>query len=150
MAQSLAIILVHVIFSTKNRKPFIRKQIAKDFYSYIAGIAASYDSEVHEIGGVENHIHLLISLPRTITLSKLIEETKKGSSRWIKTQGGDYTGFSWQNGYGAFSIGKSTLETVRAYIQNQEEHHKKISFEDEFRLFLKKYGVTFNEQYVWD
>lgn len=150
MSQSLANILVHIIFSTKARQPLIQPDITQDLYQYMANIARSYNSQVHEIGGIEDHAHLLVSLPRTVTLCKLIEEIKKGSSKWIKTKDISYRNFSWQNGYGAFSIGQSNFEALKNYIQNQQEHHRKISFQDEYRSFLKKYSITFDEKYVWD
>lgn len=150
MAQSLSNILVHLIFSTKNRIPFIYPEIRPAFYDYMVGIAQTAQSKVHEIGGVEDHVHLLVTLPRTIALSTLVEEIKKGSSKWIKTQGEPYIGFAWQGGYGGFSIGQSAYDDLRKYIQNQPEHHKRISFQDEFREFLKKYRVAYDEKYVWD
>lgn len=150
MGQSLANILVHIIFSTKKRQPIIQQNIKKELYSYITGIARTYESEVHEIGGIEDHVHLLISLPRTVPLSKLVEDIKKGSSKWIKTKGNLYIDFAWQNGYGAFSIGQSGYENLRKYIQMQEDHHKNISFQDEYREFLKKYRIIHDEKYVWD
>src|SRR5439155_18202570 len=109
-----------------------------------------HDSSVHEIGGIEDHVHLFVSLPRTLSLCKLIEEIKKGSLKWIKTKGQLYSDFEWQNGYGAFSIGQSSYDDLRKYIQTQEVHHKKISFQDEFRAFLKKYRIDYDEKYVWD
>jgi REP element-mobilizing transposase RayT len=151
MAQSsLANILIHIIFSTKKRQPMIMPEIMPELYSYMAGIAHAYESKVHEIGGIEDHVHLLITLPKTLPLSKLIEEIKKGSSKWIKTKGSLYINFSWQNGYGAFSIGQSGYEALREYIQRQREHHKNISFQNEFRAFLNKYLITYDEKYVWD
>jgi len=150
MPQSLSSIFVHIIFSTKCRKPFIHSTMIHNLHKYMVGIAREHNAYVHEIGGVEDHVHLLVSLPRTISLCKLVEEIKKGSSRWMKTQGKDWSRFAWQNGYGAFSIGRSSYENLRRYIQNQQEHHKKISFQDEYRAFLRKYGVEFDERYVWD
>ena len=150
MSQSLASVLVHIIFSTKKRQRWIQQEVIQDLHSYMVAISRSYGALVHEIGGIEDHVHLLISLPRTQALSKLIEEIKKGSSKWIKTKGQFYAEFSWQNGYGAFSIGQSSFDNLRKYIQNQQEHHKKISFEDEFRTFLKRYDIQFDERYLWD
>lgn len=150
MAQSLASILIHIIFSTKNRQRLIHPEIAQELHSYMAGISRAHESQIHEIGGIEDHVHLLVSLPRTLTLSKLIENIKKGSSKWIKTKGNVYSDFAWQNGYGAFSIGRSAYENLRKYIQNQRDHHKKVSFEDEFRGFLKKYHIDYDEKYIWD
>ena len=150
MAQSLANILIHIIFSTKKRQPMILSEVIQELYSYMAGIARAHESQVHEIGGIEDHVHLLVSLPRTLPLSKLIEDIKKGSSKWIKTKGSLYTDFAWQNGYGAFSIGQSSYEDLRKYIQTQKDHHKHISFQDEFRAFLKKYRIAYDEKSVWD
>ncbi len=150
MSQSLSCILVHIIFSTKMRRPFIHSKIQQDLYSYMAGTAKALDCYVHKIGGVEDHVHLLLSLPRTLTLSKLIEEVKKGSSKWVKTKGEAYKDFSWQKGYGAFSIGQSNFGALQKYIENQAEHHKKVSFQDEFHVFLKKYGIEYDENYLWE
>lgn len=150
MAQSLASILVHLVFSTKGRRLLIHPKVAPELYSYIAGIARQYDSIVYKIGGIEDHIHLLIALPRTLPLSKVVEEIKKSSSKWMKDRGEDYQDFAWQNGYGAFSIGQSNVDALCAYIQNQREHHQRISFQDEFRQFLKKYQIAFDEKYLWD
>ncbi len=150
MAQSLSNILIHIIFSTKKRQPIIKSEIIQELHSYMVGIAYTYEAKVHEIGGVEDHVHLLISLPRTLSLSQLIENIKKGSSKWIKTKGNLYIDFAWQSGYGAFSIGQSAYENLRKYIQTQKEHHKKISFQDEYRAFLKKYDINYDEKYLWD
>ena len=110
----------------------------------MTGIAKAYNVPVHEMGGIEDHVHMLISLPRVLAISKFVEELKKGSSKWIKTKGLRYEKFSWQRGYGALSIGQSSYDGLRQYIRNQEEHHKKVSFQDEYRSFLTKYN------YVWD
>jgi len=150
MAQSLSNILIHMIFSTKNREPVILPEIAQQLYSYMSATAREYGSYVHEIGGVEDHVHILLSLPRTISVSELVENIKKTSSKWIKTKGNVYTAFAWQGGYGAFSIGQSGYENLRTYIQTQKDHHKKISFQEEYRMFLKKYGVPYDEKYLWD
>jgi REP element-mobilizing transposase RayT len=150
MAQPLSCILVHTIFSTKSRTPWIQKEIRKDLYDYMSAISRSYNSHIYHINGIEDHVHILLSLPRTIALADLIEEIKKGSSKWVKTKGIKYHNFAWQKGYGAFSIGKSSYKGLVDYIINQEEHHKKISFQDEYRSFLKKYEVHYDEKYVWD
>ena len=150
MAQSLANILIHIIFSTKNRQPMIADEVSQELYSYIVGIARAHQTQVHEIGGIEDHLHLLISLPRTVTVSELVEDIKKGSSKWIKTKGSKYIDFSWQKGYGAFSIGQSAYENLRKYIKKQKEHHQVISFQDEYRNFLQKYIMSYDEKYLWD
>jgi len=150
MPQSLSKILIHLIFSTKLRYPYICEEIIHELHSYMAGIAQARNVPVHEIGGVEDHVHVLISLPRVLTISKFVEELKKGSSKWIKTKGVKYEKFTWQRGYEALSIGQSGYEDLRTYIRNQKEHHKKVSFQDEYRSFLNKYKIPFDEQYVWD
>jgi putative transposase len=150
MPQSLSNILIHLVFGTKLRHPYINDEVQKELYDYMTGIAKAYHVFVHEIGGIEDHVHILISLPRVLTVSKLVEELKKGSSKWIKTKGMQYKKFTWQRGYAAFSIGQSGYEGLRQYIQKQKDHHKKVSFQDEYRSFLKKYKINFDEAYVWD
>ena len=150
MSQSISHILLHVIFSTKKREPLILPEIIEELHSYISAIARENDSQVYEIGGIEDHVHLLISLPRTLSVSKLVEEIKRGSSKWMKTKGSRYINFAWQRGYGVFSIGQSGYENLRQYIQKQKEHHQKFTFQEEYRNFLKKYCIAYDEKYVWD
>ncbi len=149
MPQSLAKILVHLIFSTKNREPFIPPAIRPRLHGYIVGILDNLKSPSLQTGGVSDHVHILCALSRTISPAELLEEVKKSSSKWMKTDGG-VPGFSWQAGYGAFSIGESQADAVIHYIQNQEEHHRKATFQDEFRKFLDRYKVAYDERYVWD
>jgi len=150
MAQSLAKILVHLVVSTKNRQPLLGIDIRSELYAYLAGTLKANDSHALKIGGTENHIHIFCTLPKGISLAEMIEEFKKSSSKWIKTKGPQYASFYWQNGYGAFSVSQSDAERVIKYIETQEEHHHKISFEEEFRAFLVKYQVPYDERYVWD
>lgn len=150
MPQSLANVLIHVIFSTKNRGQLIREEIADELYRYLASICRACGCTAHKIGGTENHVHIVCSLSRTITVSKLVEEIKKSSSKWMKTKKGEFSGFAWQNGYGAFSIGQSQLPSVKRYIAEQKAHHRKGTFEEEFRAFLEKYHIPYDERYVWD
>ena len=151
MSQSLANILVHIIFSTKNRYPFFAdRDIRSEMHAYLGGTCNNLDCSVLIVGGISDHVHILSRLSRNISASKLIGEIKRESSKWIKTKGGILKKFGWQNGYGAFSVGKSEVEKVRAYILNQEEHHRKRNFQDEFRLFFKGYKVEYDERYVWD
>jgi len=150
MAQSLSNILIHNVFSTKHRTETITPEIEKELYPYIATICNSLDCPAIKIGGTENHIHILCCLSRTITISKLVEKIKTGSSKWIKTKGTEFHSFSWQNGYGAFSIGVSNLPALKQYISNQKEHHKRRTFEDELRSLLKKYQIGYDEKYLWD
>jgi len=150
MPQSLANILLHLIFSTKNRAPLIPVEIESELHPYLASICRAHHCPSHEIGGADDHIHIVCSLARTVTVSSPLEEIKSSSSKWIKTKGERYVGFSWQAGYGAFSIGQSQLDAVKTYIAGQREHHRRKTFQEEFREFLAKYRVEFDERYVWD
>lgn len=152
MPQSLSNILVHLIFSTKGRTPFLIDETLPALHAYMATVARGLDCECYRVGGTADHVHLAIRLSRTLTLTiaKLVEDVKTTSSKWLKTQSKELATFSWQRGYGVFSVGPSDLEALRAYIANQEEHHKTRSFQDEYRSFLKKYSVEFDERYVWD
>jgi putative transposase len=136
MSQSLSNVLLHIIFSTKNRYPLIDESIKPELYAYITSIANSCDTYVHKIGGVEDHIHLFSTLPRTVTISNLLEELKKNSSKWIKTKGQKYRQFSWQKGFGVFSVSFSQFDNVASYIEKQKEHHQTQSFQEEYRKFL--------------
>jgi len=150
VAQSLANVLVHLIFSRKHRRPWIRPEVRSELHRYLAGICRTQGCPAWDVGGTEDHVHILFALSRTVTISKLDGEVKTGSSKWIKTKGQEYSDFAWQGGYGAFSIGQSGVAAARAYIARQEEHHRKVTFQEEFRAFLRKYGVEFDERYVWD
>ena len=150
MPQSLTCILVHIVFSTKHRQPFIKPEIETELFKYMSSIYREYKSPALAMNGTENHVHTLISLSKTMTISKLIEEVKRSSSKWIRTKGDAYRNFYWQNGYGAFSISQSHVDALKKYIANQKEHHKKHTFQDEFRALLKRYGVEYDERYVWD
>lgn len=150
MPQSLASILVHVVFSTKHRQPLIKPEIEEELFKYMSAICREYESPAIAINGTEDHVHMLISLSRKMALSDLIEEVKKSSSKWIKTKGTAYRKFYWQNGYGAFSIGQSSVEKLKRYIAKQKDHHQKQTFQDEYRAFLELYNIEYDERYVWD
>jgi len=150
MPQSLACVLVHIVFSTKNRIRWIAPDVEAELHAYIGGICKNAGSPALSVGGTEDHVHILSSLGRTRSLSELLQEIKTGSSKWIKTKGSDYTGFHWQDGYAAFSIGRSGEEAVRRYIAGQKEHHRRVSFQDELRGILRRYGVEYDERYIWD
>jgi REP element-mobilizing transposase RayT len=151
MPQSLAKVLVHTVFSTKDRCAFLRDQSLRDeLHCYLGGILRQLDCQPIIVGGVEDHVHLLSTLSRTCAVAEMVKEVKRGSSLWIKTKDADLRDFSWQHGYGIFSVGFSQIESVRSYIAGQAEHHRKISFQDEFRKLLKRYEIEFDERYVWD
>jgi len=151
MPQSLAKILVHVVFSTKERRPFLRDtSLREELHRYLGGILANHGCQPLIVGGVEDHVHLLTVQARTITAAEMVKEVKRGSSLWLKSKSPELHDFAWQNGYGMFSIGFSQVDVVRRYIAGQEEHHRKVSFQDELRELLRKYEVEFDERYVWD
>ncbi|HEY3392604.1 MAG TPA: IS200/IS605 family transposase [Lacipirellulaceae bacterium] len=150
MAQSLSNILLHIVFSTKHRRPLIDPNIEIELFKYLATACDTLGCPSHGIGGMEDHIHIACSLSRTISVSKLAQELKQDTSKWIKTKGPKYADFAWQNGYGAFSIGQSQLDDLKRYIANQREHHKRQTFQDEFRELLRRYEIKFDERYVWD
>jgi len=151
MPQSLAKILVHTVFSTKDRRPFLRDEaLQAELHRYLGGILTNHDCQPLVIGGVEDHVHLLSTLARTCQASEMVKEVKRGSSLWLKMKDPDLGDFAWQNGYGIFSIGFSQVDVVRSYIAKQEEHHRKVTFQDEFRELLRRYEIEFDERYVWD
>ena len=128
----------------------ILPEIEEELFAYIGGIANNNKSKLLAANGTPNHVHLLVSMSKNIELSKLVGDIKRDSSKWIKTNGVTYCSFQWQDGYGAFSVGYTQIEDVKKYIAGQKQHHAAISFEDEFRYFLKKYDVEYDERYVWD
>jgi len=150
MGQSLVKNYIHIIFSTKLRAPLILESIENELYSYIGGICKQLECYPVKIGGYIDHIHILCMLSKKIPLMKLLEEIKAHSSKWIKTKDDTLKKFYWQNGYGAFSVNPYEVDKVIAYIENQKEHHRKKTFQEEYRAFLKKYNVEFDEKYVWD
>ena len=150
MSQSLSKIYVHIVFSTKNREQMISDEIKEELFNYLGGVCKNLECNPIQVGGYRDHIHILCLLSKKITLVKLLEEVKSASSKWIKTKGEKFSDFYWQSGYGAFSVNPTEIEVVTNYIRNQEEQHKVKSFQDEYRAFLKKYDVQYNEDYVWD
>ena len=151
MPQSLARVVLHVVFSTKNRVPFLKNpKLRARLHAYMAGVLQNIGCEPILINGVEDHVHILCNLARTVTIAGLVEEAKKSPSKWMKEQGPDYRDFFWQGGYGSFSVSQSNVEQVRAYVATQDEHHREVSFQDEFRALCRKHGVEIDERYVWD
>ena len=150
MPQSLSKVYVHIIFSTKHRQNLIDDRIEATLHEYLGGICKGLECNPVRIGGYKEHVHILCLLSRKIAQMKLVEEIKKQSSKWIKTKDNAYSHFYWQDGYGIFSINPSETDKVIDYIDNQHEHHTHKRFQDEFRTFLIKYNIEFDERYVWD
>jgi len=151
MPQSLANVLVHIVFSTKERRALLQnRDLRVEMHRYIAGISANLESPAIIVGGATDHVHLLACQSRTITLAEWVKELKRASSLWAKKKSQQWNLFQWQAGYGAFSVSQSQKQRVREYISNQEEHHRRLSFQDELRRLPKKHGVAFDERYVWD
>ncbi len=151
MPQSLANILVHTIFSTKDRHPFLRDlALREELHRYLGGILTNLSCPPIIVGGVEDHVHLLSGLSRTCEPAVMVKELKRSSSIWLKTKSPRMQDFAWQSGYGIFSIGFSQIDVTRNYIAGQEEHHRKVTFQDELREVLQREGIEFDERYVWD
>jgi putative transposase len=151
MSQSLSRILLHIIFSTKNRFPFLTdREMQTRMHGYLARVFNENDSPAIEVGGTENHVHILCLLSRNHAVSEIIKNAKVYSSIWAKTLGGKCTKFSWQTGYGVFSINRSQIEPVREYILDQAEHHHRKTFREEYLEFLREYKVPYDERYLWE
>jgi len=148
MPQTLSFNLVHVIFSTKDRRALIDDEISDKLHSYLAGTARKLDCECFRAGGMPNHVHLALRLAPTRQAAKVVSEIKTGSSVWMKQQG--VKDFAWQRGYGLFSVSPADIRALVRYIETQEAHHRKRGFEDEMRAFYAKYHVAFDERYVWN
>jgi REP element-mobilizing transposase RayT len=149
MANTFTCLHYHVIFSTKNREPWISRDIEERIWKFLGGIARENGMKALQIGGMPDHIHLALALPPTQTVSKALQLLKGGSSKWIKDTFPNLRGFAWQDGYAAFGVSKSNLPGVITYIQNQREHHRIKSFQEEFLSFLKRHEIEFDERYLW-
>src|SRR5262245_28304397 len=151
MPQSLANVLLHIVFSTKHRQPLLKdKSIRGELHAYSITVLKSLDSPSLAINSVEDHIHVLCQLSRKITIADLIEDLKTSTSKWLKTKGADLIDFHWQSGYGVFSVSQSKRDDVVRYIQSQREHHRRINYQDEFRQLCAKHAIEIDERYVWD
>ncbi len=150
MAQSLAQILVHLVFSTKNRDPWLADDVRDELHAYLTGIVANQQGTLLKVGSVSDHVHLLIAHPRTCAPSELVQEIETGSSKWLKTKGARYGAFHWQGGYGMFSVSPAHRPALETYLANQAAHHHKVTFQEEYRRMLRKYDIVFDERYVWD
>jgi REP element-mobilizing transposase RayT len=150
MSQSLAALDVHIVFSTKFRVPVLAERFRPDLFRYMSAICKNYRSIPHEIGGLSDHVHVFCSLPRDLAICQLVEQIKVGSSKWMKRQDTSLQGFSWQAGYGAFSVSRSNFARVKNYVVNQEMHHRANSFATEMQNLCIKYQVRFDERYLLD
>ena len=151
MPQSLSNVLLHIVFSSKDRYPFlVDQQTRKDLCAYLAGILARKECPAIEIGGTKDHVHILCTLTRTESISSLVGEMKRASSIWAKDQHVTLQKFAWQKGYGVFSVSASGKDKAVNYIRGQEEHHRKMSFQEEYRMFLDRHGIEYDERYVWE
>ena len=149
MPQSLARLLVHLVFSTKNRIPFLQSpQLRSEVHVYLTATLKGQDCEPLQVGGVADHVHLLFGLSRTITLADLVKDLKTSSTKMMREKG--RRDFSWQTGYGAFSVSESNKSAVIAYIADQQMHHRKMTFQEEIRALLKRHSMRFDERYIWD
>jgi putative transposase len=150
MPQSLSKVVLHVVFSTKNREPWLDLDVRPRMHAYLATICRDLGAELVLVGGVADHVHVVTTLPRTVSQAQMIEQVKKTSSKWIKACDFRYRGFFWQRGYGAFSVSPSQLQIVLEYLNQQQEHHQTRTFQEEYRDLLRKHDVAFDERYVWD
>ena len=150
MANTYTALYYHVIFSTKHRRRYLARDIEERIWSYLGGIAREYKVTASQIGGIEDHIHILLHAPPTIAPSKIAQLLKGGSSKWIHETFPNMGAFAWQDGYSAFTVSKSAVPDVTRYIQNQREHHRTTPFQEEYLLFLNRHGVEYDERYLWD
>jgi REP element-mobilizing transposase RayT len=151
VSQSLAQIYAHIVFSTKGRTPLLTdRSLREELHNYLGGTCRNLESPSRIVGGVEDHVHILCKLGKTWSISDLVRELNRESSKWLKEKSPDLTAFYWQNGYGVFSVSPRELETITMYIANQEAHHATESFQDEFRGILAEYETEYDERYVWD
>ena len=151
MPQSFSAVYVHVVFSTKERRPFLRdKAVREKLHAQLGGISKTLECPPLIVGGVEDHVHVLCRLGRTITQAEWVKELKRVSNGWIKGQGHEFAGFEWQRGYACFSVSQSNLEQVKQYVSGQEEHHRKMTFQEEIRAMLARHEIEFDERHMWD
>ena len=151
MPQSLSAVYLHLVFSTKDRQPFLRDQAVREMlHAHLGTVSRRLDCPPVLVGGVEDHVHLLARFGRTITQGDWVKELKRVSNLWMKERGSEYRDFEWQRGYADFSVSASKLDEVKRYIAKQPDHHRKIGFQDELRALLRRHGIEWDERYVWD
>ena len=151
MPQSLSVVYIYLVFSTKDRRPFLRDpKIRASLHAYLGAVSKKLDCAPILVGGVEDHIHLLARLGRTITQAEWVKELKRVSNQWLKEEATGLADFQWQGGYADFSVSQSNLQQVKEYVAAQEQHHQKMSFQDELRALLRKHQVEWDERHIWD
>lgn len=150
MPRTYTNLLTHIIFSTKQRQPFITDNIKPRLHSYIGGIFRELHGVAYNVGGVTDHVHLLVSMPPALSISDAVRTIKTNSSKWMKQQGDDFKSFEWQNGFGAFAVSQSNMNDVARYIAEQEEHHRTRTFQEEYIAFLERHGIEYDKRYVFD
>ncbi len=151
MPQALSAVYIHLVFSTKDRRPLLRDRPTREaLHAFLGSASKQLDCPPLLVGGVEDHVHLLARFGRTITQADWVKELKRVSNLWLKERGSEYADFEWQGGYADFSVSPSNLDRVKEYISSQEEHHKKIGFQDELRALLRKHNLEWDERYLWD
>jgi putative transposase len=150
MPQSLSRMLAHLVFSTKHREPWITPAIREELHSYLGGVLKNSDCPPVRVGGVADHVHLFFGMSRTLSIAQVVEKVKVASSKWMKEQGPEFSVFHWQSGYGIFSVSQSEADRVEHYVATQEDRHRVMSFQEEYRQFLERHGVEYDERYVWD
>jgi putative transposase len=149
--QSLSAVYIHLVFSTKARRPWLRDKATREaLHAFLGGVSKTLQCPALIVGGVEDHVHLLCRLGRTISQAGWVKEVKRVSNGWLKEQGAPFIDFEWQGGYADFSVSQSGLEEVQRYIAGQPEHHRKMTFQDELRVMLRKHSMEFDERYLWD
>ena len=150
MANTFSSLHYHIIFSTKQREPWIRREFEERLWAYLGGIARQVEAKPLLIGGMEDHVHILLGLAPSLSVSEAVKRIKGGSSAWIKENLPGCRGFAWQDGYGAFTVSKSQMPEVAEYIRNQREHHRYKTFQEEYRAFLDRHEIAYDERYLWD
>jgi putative transposase len=150
MPQSLSKVILHIIFGTKDRQPWLDTDVRPRMHAYLATVCRDLGAELVRVGGVRDHVHIVTTLPRTLSQAQFIEQIKKASSKWVKDLDAQYRGFFWQRGYGAFSVSPSQLDGMLQYVDAQQEHHRTRTFQEEYRGLLRRHGIDFDERYIWD
>ena len=149
MAHTFTNLLTHIVFSTKGRAPYLEEEVQPRLFAYLGGIVQQLKGQPIQINGTADHVHLLVALPPALSVSELLRVVKANSSRWVHEQWPSRRSFAWQEGYGAFSVSPSNAGRVLDYIRNQQAHHRKVTFQEEFLTFLKKHDIAYDERYLW-